>query len=224
MKKSRNQEEKQSFGERLLFFFFPPKCALCGRVGWEELCPECEERVREDFDPKRFLAAGGNGFADEMLRLFPYESEAVKPLLFSWKRDDYEDLRHIFSHYIREAAKRKLFPTKVDLITFAPRRRSARLQAGFDQAESLARTVAEELEIPFETLLSRRAFSRAQHKLKGEKREKNVKDAFSSTRPLEGETVLLIDDIVTTGASVKECARILKKSGAMKVFVLCIAH
>ena len=217
-------EEKLTLKKKLLFFFFPPKCALCGRVGWEELCPSCREEMDEAFSPRKFLAAGGNGFADEMIALFDYESETVKPLLFQWKREDYEDLREIFTSFATRAAGKKLLPAKVDYITFAPRRPSARLKNGFDQAESFARALSEKFGIPFQNMLGRRPFSKAQHKLHGNKRDQNVQDAFYPLGTLEGETVLLVDDIVTTGASVKECARILKKCGAMKVYVLCIAH
>lgn len=218
------KEEKISVKKKLLFFFFPPKCALCGTVGWENLCPDCQSELDEAFSPRKFLAAGGNGFADEMVALFEYENEAIKPLLFQFKREDFEDLRQIFTSYAAKAKRKKLLPAKIDYITFAPRRISARLKNGMDQAEILARALSAEFGFPFETMLRRRAFSRAQHKLRGDRRDRNVRNAFCPLYPLQGQTVLLIDDIVTTGASVKECARVLKKSGAMKVFVLCIAH
>jgi ComF family protein len=218
------KEEKLSWKKKILFFFFPPQCAVCGKMGQEGLCPECRREVEENFEPKKYLAWGGNGFADEMLSLFPYDCRPVQTMLFDFKKNDYEDIASLFGEYIVRGAKSRLFYKNIDLVTFSPRRKSARRSAGFDQAESLAKIVARRLGLPYEPLLVRRGFSRAQHKMKGEDREKNVRGVFQPLRKLDGETVLLIDDIVTTGASARECARVLKKSGAMKVFVLSLAH
>lgn len=216
--------DKKDWFSSVLRFFFPPKCAACKTCGFEGLCPACKERVEEDYFPKRYLASGGNGFADGMLSLFPYESESVLPLLFEWKRENYNDLPGIFGEYVARAAKETEYFREIDLVTFAPRRRWARFSAGFDQAEELAKEISRRLEIPLETLLARRGFSLAQHRMRGEQRERNVHGVFRPLRSLEGETVLLVDDIVTTGASVKECARVLKQCGAMKVFVFSLAH
>ncbi len=223
MNEKDSKEEKLSLKKRLLFFFFPPKCASCGECGWEGLCPRCRERVEKAFSPKQFLARGGNGFADRMLSLFPYEVPEVKRMLLDWKRNDFHDLHLIFGEYLERAAWKKSFYRNIDLVTFAPRRASARRYAGFDQAEQMAKEVSQRLNIPFEPLLSRHGFSRSQHKLPSRLREKNVHGVFRPLRPLHGETVLLIDDIVTTGASARECARILKGCGAMRVYILSLA-
>ncbi|MBR5296126.1 MAG: ComF family protein [Clostridia bacterium] len=213
-----------SLKETLLFFFFPPKCAGCGRVGFEGLCPECKEHLDSIFTPKKFLTTGGIGFADGMFALFPYQDPLVKKLLFDWKRENYADLAPIFFPYIEKAVKKKLFPAQIHAISFLPRRQSARRKNGFDQAEEILKLVAKSLSLPAETLLKRRGYSRQQHKEKFEKREQNVHGVFAATRDFQGETILLIDDIVTTGATAREGARILKKHGAMKVYVFSLAH
>lgn len=218
------KEEKFSLKKWLFFFFFPPRCASCGTFVDAPLCPVCREKVRDAFRVKKFLSAGGNGFADEMLSLFDYDSREVKRILFGWKANDYPEYAHILREYIRQAAQKREFYRNLDLVTYLPRRQVARRRAGFDQAEVIARLIAQELSLPFETLVRRRGFSRAQHRLSGKMREKNVHGVFRPTRSLAGESVLLVDDIVTTGASARECARILKKSGAQKVFVLTLAH
>lgn len=224
MKQMKSQKEKNPVIRALLFFFFPPKCASCQSVGYEGLCPSCTEEVEAVFAPKKYLALGGNGYADEMMAIFPYGHRRIQRMLFDWKRVDYEDLRDLFGEYMERTAQKKEFWKGIDLVTFAPRRRSARNRAGFDQAEELAKEFSLRCGVPYEALLERRGISRAQHRMKGDRREENVKGAFASVRELEGETVLLIDDIVTTGASVRECARVLKQAGAMRVFVLSLAH
>ena len=224
MKRNHVKGEKNPILKGILSFFFPSKCPSCLAVGQEGLCPACARDVEAVFEPKKYLAFGGNGFADEMMALFPYEHRRVKRMLFDWKRVDYEDLREIFGEYLERAAGKKGFWKGIDVVTFAPRRQKARKEAGFDQAEELAKEFSRRTGIPFEGLLKRKGFSRPQHRMKGEGREENVKGAFVPLRELEGETVLLIDDIVTTGASVRECARVLKEKGAMKVYVLSLAH
>ncbi len=224
MKKIQSKEEKNPIVRALLFFFFPPKCVSCQSVGYEGLCPACIQEVEAAFAPKKYLALGGNGYADEMMAMFPYDHRRIQRMLFDWKRADYTDLREILGEYMERTSRQKGFWKGIDVVTFAPRRKSARNKAGFDQAEELAKEFSRRCHIPYESLLQRRGFSQPQHRMKGDRREDNVKGAFVPTRELEGETVLLIDDIVTTGASVRECARILKQKGAMKVFVLSLAH
>lgn len=93
-----------------------------------------------------------------------------------------------------------------------------------DQAECLARLFAALRGLSFEPLLKRQGRPRPQKKLSAAKRRANVVGTFAPLRAMEGETVLLIDDIVTTGSSVSECARVLKRAGAQRVIVLCLAH
>lgn len=224
MSQYRVKEKIARLWERLLFFLYPPKCAVCGAMGYEPLCPACEKQLREAFAPRKFLANGGNGFADGMYALFPYGEYAVKKLLFDWKQEDFRDLPVIFTPYMQKFVKKKLLPEKIHCIAYLPRRQAARRKAGFDQAQRMAAVYARLQELPLEPLLIRQGHAKPQHKAKYEKREKNVRGAFRAARELEGETVLLIDDIVTTGSTAREGARILKQAGAMKVYILSLAH
>ncbi len=218
------KEKIAALRKRLLFFLFPPKCAVCGATGYDLLCPECQKKIEDAFDPKKFLANGGNSFADGMFTLFPYKEYGVKKLLFDWKQRDYRDLPIIFTPYIQRFLKKKFLPENVHCIAYLPRRRAARRKIGFDQAEQIAQIFSQQLNLPIRPLLIRQGHAKAQHKAKYEKREKNIRGAFRATLAMEGETVLLIDDIVTTGATAREGARILKQAGAMKVYILSLAH
>ena len=210
--------------ERLLFFLYPPKCAVCGTTGYDPLCPECAKKLQDAFEPKKFLASGGNGFADTMFTLFPYGEYAVQKLLFDWKRLEYRDLPVIFTPYMQKFVKKKLLPENIHYIAYLPRRRAAARKTGFDQAQRMAEIYSRLLDLPLKPLLIRQGHAKPQHKARYDKREKNVRGAFRAARPLEGETVLLVDDIVTTGATAREGARILKSAGAMKVHILSMAH
>lgn len=220
----RSSQEKSSFYGRLLFFLFPPKCAVCGEVGYGLLCPHCENELKAAFSPQRFLSDGGNAYADTMTCLFPYRIKSAKRLILLWKRLDHPDLSLIFAPYFKSwYRKQKQIKTPL-VVTYLPRRKESRWLFGLDQAEKIAVSLAETLYLPMEQLLYRHGFSKRQHSLPRDQRQANVAGAFRPKRQLTGEVVLLVDDIVTTGASAKEAARVLKKAGAQKVFVLSIAH
>ena len=138
MNRNKKGKWKARFRESLLFFFLPPKCAACGIVGYKELCPNCREALEDAFEPRKYIAAGGNGFADAMFCLFPYKNLVVRRLLHGWKLVDYRDYPDIFLPYARRFLKKKLLPETIHKIAYLPRRRPARYKIGFDQAERIA--------------------------------------------------------------------------------------
>ena len=77
-----------------------------------------------------------------------------------------------------------------------------------------------------EGALRRRKAGRSQTELKREERRENVKDAFEARRPeeLRGKTILLVDDVCTTGATLEACARALKEAGARRIGALTVAR
>ncbi len=100
-------------------------------------------------------------------------------------------------------------------------------QREFNQSLLLAHELSRELRLPLLfDILERNRWTRPQVELDGEERRKNVRKAFSIKRPeqIERLRVLLIDDVYTTGATVNECARVLKKAGAKAVHVLTLAR
>jgi ComF family protein len=100
-------------------------------------------------------------------------------------------------------------------------------ERGFNQALLLARAIIPVLGAEIDFLSLRRIiYTRSQTGLNSKEREKNVRRAFTMTgqRKLKGKTVLLVDDVATTGNTMNECARILKKAGIERVFCLALAR
>ena len=87
----------------------------------------------------------------------------------------------------------------------------------------LAKSLAEKLEVPFITALKRVGTAKKQRTLTPEERALNVKGKFEINCDVSGKRLILIDDVVTTGSTVGECAKILKENGAKAVYVLAIA-
>ena len=110
---------------------------------------------------------------------------------------------------------------EVDVVTWAPTTPARRRRRGFDQAELLARVVASELRRPCLCLVSRRPGPPQTGRSEAERAGNPV---FDAVRGAEGRRVLLIDDVVTTGATVAAAGRVLADSGAVRVHALAAAH
>jgi ComF family protein len=115
-----------------------------------------------------------------------------------------------------------------DLLVPVPVHAAKRRQRGFDQAELLARGVGAELEIPMLYALHRAARTTAQHSLGRRERASNVAAAFGVAPRYEDEVkgrwIVLVDDVVTTGATLAGCARALYEAGAFAVSALTLAR
>ncbi len=98
-------------------------------------------------------------------------------------------------------------------------------ERGFNQAQELARPIARSLNLPLDTACCRRTrHTPTQASLPWKEREKNIRNAFHCTNDLSGRRILLVDDVMTTGASLNECARTLKQHGALEVTLLVLAR
>jgi len=114
-----------------------------------------------------------------------------------------------------------------DLLTSVPLHWRRRLRRGFDQADLLGQRLSRFLQIPLsERNLRRIRATASQTGLSESKRRENVRGAFGVRRPdeVKGKRVLLVDDVMTTGATASECARTLISAGAKEVSVLVVAR
>lgn len=113
-----------------------------------------------------------------------------------------------------------------DLVSFVPVHADRARQRGYDQAELIARSAARQLGLPFAPLLARRRATIAQFDLDRRDRAANVEGAFSvagGTDP-RGRWILLVDDVVTTGATLAACATALEAAGALAVSAVTVAR
>lgn len=113
---------------------------------------------------------------------------------------------------------------KIDVVTYVPMQKSNQDRRGFNQSELLANEVAKALNCPCRPLLTRIRKTKHQVDLTGDERRANLIGAFRATETLKGETVLLVDDVLTTGATASACGSALKDGGASEVWVLTYAQ
>jgi ComF family protein len=124
-------------------------------------------------------------------------------------------------------AERVRLVRSLDIAMPVPLHRDRLRQRGFNQAVVLGHVVAEHFGMPFmiDNLIRCRP-TRPQVELSGDERARNVRDAFLVLRPSEivEKRILLIDDVLTTGATLNECARVLKDAGARSVTAIALAR
>lgn len=117
--------------------------------------------------------------------------------------------------------------SEIDVVMPVPLHRKRLRQRGFNQALLLSYGVGSAFEIPLSVdNLIRSRFTRPQVELSGEERIKNVAGAFAIRRPgeVDGKSVLIVDDVFTSGATMNECAAVLKEGGAARVTALTLAR
>jgi ComF family protein len=203
----------------------PPVCPCCGvpfasSVAVEyspgHLCGECRDRLPA-FDSVR--AAGYyQGVLAEAIRLFKYQAKTNLS-------------RHLAARMCEEARKTYDAPGNLqrgfDVVLPVPLHPVRLRQREFNQSLLLAHELSRGINLPllFDAL-ERSRWTRPQVELDGEERRKNVRKAFLVKRPeqVEGLGVLLVDDVYTTGATVNECAKVLKRAGAKEVHVMTLAR
>ena len=204
----------------ILGLSFPPKCVLCRKLLKEEeyaLCPACRISA-----PRFSRRKSKPQFLDSFAAVWYYE-DSVRSSLLRYK---FGGLRAYGEPYglLLADKMRKEETSDFDMLVWIPISRLRRLRRGYDQVELIARTLSRELDLPLVCALKKIRHTRPQSRIKGfEKRRANVLGAYRVTEPVEGKNILLLDDIVTTGATMAEAARMLKTAGAKEVHGIAVA-
>ena len=206
----------------LMELLFPPKCVLCRRLlktGETDLCAQC--RVDAPEYPNRKIHIR---FLDSFAAVWYYEGNVRRSLL----RYKFHNARGYSRSYGRILAMKLLqaYPEGFDVLTWVPVSRLRKLRRGYDQVELLARAVAAELGMTPVPTLKKIRNNRPQSRLKDPAaRKANVLGAYRLTDSdaVREKRVLLLDDIITTGAPAGECARMLRTAGAKEVHCAAVA-
>lgn len=199
-----------------LALIFPPKCVLCGKILERQeldLCGRCRLEAPELRHKNKKLR-----FLDSATALWHYEGDARASLL----RYKFYGKRHYAKSYGRLLAMQILreHDEPFQVVTWVPISFKRRLRRGYDQDELLAKAVGKELGIRPVRCLWKIRDNPAQSGLSGEaERRANVLGVYRAKAPerFRGKRVLILDDVITTGATMSECARVLLTAGAGEV-------
>ena len=202
---------------RHLTFLGPPMCRQCGyplptTVVDKPVCGACAS------EPPAYARA----------RAALRYDDGARGMILRFKHADRTDIARTFGRLLETAGAELL--ADCDLITPVPLHRWRLLQRGYNQAALLAHVLARGGERPMvPDLLQRVQATASQQGLGGEQRKRNITAGAFRLHPrhhrrIEGRRVLLVDDVLTTGATVSACTRVLMKGGAAAVDILAIAR
>lgn len=205
----------------LLDLLYPPKCPFCGALleKGDLLCPDCQRDLPWLMGPAGERKVELTGGCVSALR---YEGE-VRKSIHGYKFGGRSARSTAFGTLLAQAITDH--GLTADLVTWPSLSKRRLRRRGYDQSELLAREVGKALGLPVVRTLEK-AHRPAQSGIGGEaERKANLLGAYTAvnTGEYRGRTVLLVDDIVTTGATLTECAKTLRLAGAEKVVCATLA-
>ena len=202
----------------LLDFFFPRHCPFCGRiVGKELLCGACEKALPYC----REVRTGSFGRCAAPL----YYEGAVREAILAFKFKGKLEVLDCFGSLMAQTAA-EAFSGEFDAVTWAPVSRKRLRQRGYDQARLLCASLCVNWHVEPQETLRKVRDNPAQSGLEdAAARRANVLGVYEAVKPADiaGKRFLLVDDILTTGATLGECVRVLKAAGAADVVCLTLA-
>jgi len=152
---------------------------------------------------------------------------SLQEAIHHWKYEGKTNLTPFFAEWLAEGLKRYWEPDSLDLLIPVPLHTQRLRERGFNQALVLVKELSRRTGIPYrKTTLQKKKPTVPQVNLSGAERGKGLRGAFHviGKDELVGKSALLVDDVYTTGATVNECSRVLRRGGAKRVDVLTLAH
>lgn len=231
----------------ILDFLYPKKCVSCKKAG-SYLCEKCFSYL--SFDAKSLCLLCNNPTfnslthprcrkkygIDGCFSALSY-NKTVQKLIFNFKYKPYlTDLKSVlidlfYESIIQNEQFIKLITDGSWLMVPIPLSSSKLRKRGYNQAEILANELSKKFNFPVQNLLKRTRETKTQVGLSNVQRKLNIKEAFDfnssfiiNHSSLKNANIFLVDDVVTTGSTLAEAAKILKKNGAKKVFGLTLAR
>lgn len=218
----------KKIGHLLLDLIFPIECLNCQAEG-QYFCATCLAKLQfNDEETSDILRANLRTPAiDQVFIAGNYEDKLLQNLIIKYKYNFLQPLHQTLSSFLISAWKKmpqSLIFSNTYLIIPVPLAKKRLRWRGFNQAELLARDFSDYFKQTLCLDLKRKKPSKPQAELDEKNRLKNVDGVFNwSGDDLKEQTVLLIDDVITTGATLNEAARILRMAGAKRVYALVLA-
>ncbi len=206
------KERILSFGRAFLSLIYPLSCCTCGKKMIENkgLCDDCFSKIERN---KRGTAACRyEGILKKAIHQFKYKG--VLPLV--------DRFSQLMCRFIDD----NIEMSRIDTIVPVPLNRSRLRERGFNQSRLLSLALSKKYGVPVSSCLVKRKATRPQSGLRRAERQNNLKRAFAVKHPkrIKEKNILIIDDVYTTGATVSEASKTLKRAGAKSVMVAALAR
>src|SRR3954451_3025244 len=237
--------QKSELFQAAVSLLYPATCTVCGknvRAG-AYLCDDCEakiihivppfcEKCSEPFEGSINTAFSCANCAHRTIyfdtAVAAYRGRGiVRDVIHQFKYNRQIHLRHLVARWLRAALDdERLRAYKFDVVVPVPLHPARQRERGFNQATVLAELLSAQISIPCRPLLKRIRYTTTQTALDRSERMENLHNAFRLRKntDVRGLQVLLIDDVLTTGSTLSECARVLKRAGAKSVHAATAAR
>jgi competence protein ComFC len=236
---------KSELFQAAVSLLYPATCTICGnniRAG-SYLCDPCEAKIVHILPP--FCDTCSEPFEGSITSAFTCANCAhraiyfdaavaayrgrgvVREIIHEFKYGRQMHLRHLVAQWLRAALNdERLRDISFDLIVPVPLHPARQRERGFNQASLLAESLSSETSMPYRPVLERIRYTTTQTALDRSERMENLHNAFRLRKSahVRGLRVLLIDDVLTTGSTLSECARVLKRAGAISVHAATAAR
>ncbi|MHB1687580.1 MAG: ComF family protein [Ignavibacteriaceae bacterium] len=215
-------------------FFLPRFCASCKTkllAGENVVCYNCLSKIRRA-DPIRIILEYERKFKESSIisdfyPLYIFEKEKeVQQIIHQLKYNQ----RFLIGMFLGENLGRAISNTirqwQIDIVVPIPLHHLKKAERGYNQSLYIAKGLNKILRIPVNSrIIKRKKFTQSQTTMNLEEREQNIKDAFSIKKNsgVQNKNILLVDDVITTGATIRECGKLMLNYGANKVYAASIA-
>jgi ComF family protein len=215
----------------LISYVYPLKCIFCGKIlginEEVEICPKCIDKIdflhnndtlpRTDFYPSQFC--------DGVFCLFEY-SGFIRESIIKYKFFDKESFYRVFGSLLAKRIENYYKTYGIDAIVSVPLHKNRLRERGYNQSSLLVNEISKALNIKdISSSLIRIKDTKKQSLLDRENRKENINNAFKIVKNEEIylKKIIIIDDILTTGSTLEECAKVLKQAGAELVLAAVVA-
>lgn len=211
--------------KKILSVFFPARCPFCKDIISvdEVVCQNCEKKITRKSIKTTLTTREGQKF--ECVAPFSYV-EPIRGAIHDYKFKGAKNFAIPFGKYVADVLAENFDITKIELITSVPLHKERKRERGFNQAEIFAKEVSRLMKIQYAETLKKIKRNKTQHELSQQERVENVKNVYAiiDSEAVKGKTIVICDDILTTGNTMAECANVILKSGARTVIGLTIAN
>ena len=203
----------------LLDILFPKKCLYCGKEG-KYICQECFSKINHQY----FFQKINHDYFDYLVCSSLYQG-ITRTQIHNFK---FHEQAYLYEYFIEVSLmKNKIyhFLKKFDFITFVPMNDEKQFRRGYNQSELLAECLGKQLGIKVVKLLKKPVELQVQSTLSKKDRINNVKHAFQfvDNINIQNKNIILVDDILTTGATARASSKLMKENGSNKICVFTIA-
>ncbi len=205
---------------------FPPRCIFCGEVvpSGIRVCEKCCNEISCINAVKCiYIPSAGETISCAVPYIY---KDKIRQSIINFKFYGQKQFADFYAEKMAEHILKNFSHLHFDVITSVPISDKRRKLRGYNQSELLARAAAKQLNLPYREYLIKTTDNKEQHKLSEKQRQINVKGVYKliSEGQIVGKRILLIDDIVTTGATLRECAAVLFQNGAGDITCAAIAE